>query len=56
MPLPDKVQAINDIDVPTNKKVRSFMEVINYYRDMWKHRLYILTSPAKMTSKQTIWS
>ena len=37
-PLPDKVQAIKDIAIPTNKKqLRSFIGVINYYRDMWKH-------------------
>ena len=44
MPLPDKVQAIKHIAVPTNKKqLRSFIGVINYYRDMWKHRSDILT-------------
>ena len=36
MPLPDKVQAIKDIAVPTNEKqIKSFKGVINYYRDMW---------------------
>ena len=35
MPLPDKVQLIKDIAVLTNKKqLRSFIGVINYYRDM----------------------
>ena len=44
MPLPDKVQAIKDIAVPTNKKqLRSFIGVISYYRDVWKHRSDILT-------------
>ena len=53
MPLPDKVQAIKDIAVPTNKKqLRSFIEVINYYRDMWKYRSDILTPLTQMTSKQ----
>ena len=34
MPLPDKGQAIKHIAVTTNKKhVRSFVGVINYYRD-----------------------
>ena len=43
MPLSDKVQAIKDIAVPTNKKqVISFIGIINYYRDMWKHRSDIL--------------
>ena len=39
MPLPDKVQAIRHIALPTNKKqIRGFIGVINYYRDVWKHR------------------
>ena len=39
MPIPDKVQAIKDITVPTNKKhLRSFIGLINYYRDMWKYK------------------
>ena len=36
--LPDKVEAIKNIDVPTTKKhLRSFIGLINYYRNMWKH-------------------
>ena len=39
MPLPNKVQALKDIAVPTNiKQLSSFIGIINYYRDMWKHR------------------
>ena len=57
MPLPDKVQAIKDIAVPTNKmQLRSFIGVINYYRDMQKHRSDILTPLTKMTSKQATWN
>ena len=56
MPLPDKVQAIKHIAVANNKKqLRSFIGVINYYRDMWKHRSEILTPLTKMTSKQATW-
>ena len=56
MPLPDKAQAIKHIAVPTNKRqLRSFIGVINYYRDMWKHRLDILTPLPKMTTKQATW-
>ena len=44
IPLPDKIQAIEDIAVQTQKKqLRSFIGVINYYSDMWKHRSDILT-------------
>ena len=51
MPLPDKVQAINNIAVPTNKmQLTSFVGVNNYYRDMWKHRSDILTPLPKMIS------
>ena len=39
MPLPDKVQAIKYIAIPTKKKgLRSFIVVMNYHRDMWEHR------------------
>ena len=45
MPLLDKIQAIKHIAVPTNKKqLRSFIGLIDYYRDMWKHISDILTS------------
>ena len=57
MPLPDKVQTIIHIAVPTNKKLnRSFIGVINYNRDMWKHRLDIVTPLTEITSKQATWN
>ena len=38
MPLRDKVQANKDIAVSTNKKrLRGFICMINYYRNMCKH-------------------
>ena len=57
MPLPDKVEAIkNIIAVPTTKKqLRSFIGLINYYRDMWLHRCEILTPLSSMISKQAKW-
>jgi len=55
-PLPDKVQAIKSLVVPkTKKQLRSFIGFINYYRDMWKSRLDILTHLSSMTSKQAKW-
>ena len=55
--LSDKVQAIKDIAVPTNKQqLTSYIGVINYYRDMWKHRSDILTPLTKITSKQDTWN
>ena len=52
MPLPDKVEAIKNIVVPTTKKeLRSLIGLINYYREMWKYRSDILTLLSSMTSK-----
>ena len=57
MSLPDKVQANTHIPVPTNKKhLRSFVGVIHYYRDMWKHRSDILTPLTKITFKHATWN
>jgi transposase InsO family protein len=56
MPLPDKVQAIQNIAPPkTKKQLRSFIGIINYYRDMWIHRSEILAPLTAMTSKQATW-
>ena len=55
--MPDKIEAIKKIAVPTTKKqLRSFIGLINYYRDVWKHRSDILTSLSSMTSKQAKWN
>ena len=57
MPLPDKAQAIKHIATPAIKKeLRGFIEVINYYRDVWKCKSDILTPLTKMTSKQATWN
>ena len=57
MPLPDKVEAIKNIAVPkTRRQLRSFIGLINYYRDMWKSRSGILTPLSSMTSKQAKWN
>ena len=56
MPTPQKVQAIQNIAVPTKKKqLRSFIGMINYYRDMWIRRSDILAPLAKLTSKEAKW-
>ena len=53
MHLPDKVEAMKSIAVPnTKKQLRSFIGLIDYYRDMWQHRSEILTPLSSMTSKQ----
>ena len=57
MPLPDKVQAIQNIAEPkTKKQLRSFIGVINYYRDMWKGRSDLLAPLSAMTSKKAPWN
>ena len=43
-PLPNKVQAITQIARPTSTKhVRSFVGLVNYYKDMWPRRAHFLT-------------
>ena len=57
MPLSDKVEAIKNIAVPTTKKqLRSFIGLIDYYRDMWQRISGILTSLSSITSKQAKWN
>ena len=53
MSLPNKVEAIKTIAVPTTKKeLRNFIGIINYYRDMWQPRYEIVSPLSSMTSKQ----
>ena len=55
-PTPMKVHAITNIAVPKNKKeVRSFIGLINYYRDMWAKRSEIITPLTMLTSKNAKW-
>ena len=57
MPLPDIVEAIKNIAVPTTKsQLCSFIGLINYYRDIWKHRSCTLTPLSGITSKQVKWN
>jgi len=53
-PIPKKVRAIYNIARPTTrKKLRSFIGMINYYRDMWIRRSEILAPLTKLTSETT---
>ena len=51
-PVPKKVAGLLKIDRPTKKKeLCHFISMVNYYRDMWKHRSHILAPLAILTSK-----
>ena len=55
-PLANKVEAIMKIAEPKNRKeLRSFIGIVNYYRDMWIRRSHILAPLATLTSKTTRW-
>ena len=45
------------IDEPKNRKeLRSFIGIINYYRDMWIRRSHVLAPLASLTSKTSKWN
>jgi hypothetical protein len=51
-PVHKKVEAIQRIaPLTTKKQVRSFIGLINYYRDMWPRRSEILIPLTRLTSK-----
>jgi len=55
-PVCDKVKAVLKIAEPKNrKKLRSFIGVVNYYRDMWVRRSHVLAPLAALMSKTTKW-
>ena len=56
-PLPKKVQAILNIKPPTKRKqLRSFIGMVNYYRDMWPKRSELLAPLTHLCSKKNKWS
>ena len=55
-PTSKKVNAISNIAPPkTKKQLRSFIGMVNYYRDMWIRRSHVLAPLAALTSKTTQW-
>ena len=52
MPIPKKVKTIQALAVPkTRKKLRQFIGMISFYRDMWQKRSEILAPLTALTSK-----
>jgi transposase InsO family protein len=55
-PVAKKVEAIQAIKAPTTQKqLRSFIGIVNYYRDMWIRRSDILAPLAALTAKGIKW-
>jgi transposase InsO family protein len=55
-PLNKKVEAINNLAAPTNRKeLRRFIGLINYYRDMWIRRSEVLAPLTALTSIKVKW-
>jgi RNase H-like domain found in reverse transcriptase len=55
--MPKKVQAIMDIAEPrTRRELRSFLGIVNYYRDMWIRRSHVLAPLASLTSTNAKWN
>ena len=55
-PTMKKVNAILKIDTPkTRKQLRSFIGLVNYYRDMWPKRAENLACLSDMTSSKVKW-
>jgi len=55
-PVLSKIDAMKALKEPTNKKeLRSFIGLINFYRDMWQKRSDLLSPLSALTSKTVPW-
>ena len=51
-----KVKAIMQIETPTTrKKLRRFIGMVNFYRDVWPMRAHVLAPLSKLTSNKVPW-
>ena len=52
MLIPNKVKAIQSLTVPkTRKKLRQFIGMVNFYREIWQNRSELLAPSTALTSK-----
>jgi hypothetical protein len=50
-----KVEAILDLQAPkTVKQVHSFLGMVNYYNNMWRHRSHLLAPLLDLTANKGI--
>jgi hypothetical protein len=55
-PMPKKVDAMMRLEEPkTCKQLRGFIGMVNYYRDMWRHRSHVLAPLTRLTSVNIPW-
>jgi len=51
-PVQNKIQAVLDLQAPTTlKELRSFLGMVQFYRDMWKRRSHILAPLTDLVGK-----
>ena len=56
-PTMKKIEAIKNIATPkTRKQLRSFIGMVNYYRDMWPKRSHLLAPLSALTSSKVKWN
>ena len=55
-PQPKKVEAICRLTpLKSQRQLRRFLGMVNYYRDMWQHRSHILAPLTALSSKKAKW-